>query len=152
MTNFTKISALLAGAALLTLGACSTASSANDHKAKMQAKHQMMANGDKNSEHKDMMQKMKMDHDMMAKMDMSKMDMSKISTECQTMMAKMKTKMAEKHKDGKMHSGMKDHDMSKMEGHEMSMMKDHDPEKMQTMMAKHKKCMAEMKEAMPHGH
>jgi hypothetical protein len=82
------------------------------------------------------------------------MDMSKLSPECQTMMTKMKAKMAGKHKDGGMHdqhkSGMEGHDMSKMGDHDM--MKDHDPEKMQTMMAKHKKCMAEMKEAMPHGH
>lgn len=159
MTKFIKISALLAGAALLTLAACSTASQSQDKQAKMQANHQMMG-----AEHKAKMVQMKQEHQMMMKMDMSKMDMSKLSPECQAMMSKMKTKMAQKHKDGAMHKDMKDHDMSKMEGHDMmkmgdggmmkdgNMMKNHDPEKMKTMMAKHKKCMAEMKEAMPHEH
>ena len=117
MTNFTKLSALLAGAALLALTACSTVSPENEHNAKMQAKHQMMANDHTSAEHKSMMQKMKMDHDMMAKMDMSKIDMARLSPECQTMMKKG----------------------------EMGMMKDHNFEKMKAMMAKHKKCMAEMK-------
>jgi hypothetical protein len=149
MTSFTRLSAFIAGTTLLALAACSTATPAKDPKTNMQAKHQMMG-----GEHSDMMAQMKMDHAMMSKMDMSTMDMSKLSPECQTMMTKMKSKMAGKHKDGGMHaqhkSGMEGHDMSKMGDHDM--MKDHDPEKMQTMMAKHKKCMAEMKEAMPHGH
>jgi len=154
MTNFTKLSTLVFGTALLTLSACSTATSsrpAKTQKSDMQAKHQMM-----DGEHKGMMAQMKMDHDMMMKMDMSKMDMSKLSDECKTMITKMKSKMVDKHKDGgmqpKMKSGMKDHDMSKMENHDMSMMKEHNPEKMQAMMTKHKKCMAEMKEAMPRDH
>ncbi|PCI53069.1 MAG: hypothetical protein COB36_13280 [Alphaproteobacteria bacterium] len=161
MTNFTKLSALILGGSLLTLAACSTATPAQSAKGaepNMQAKHQMM-----NGEHRNMMQQMKMDHDMMSKMDMSKMDTSKLSAECQTMVSKMKTKMADKHKDGSMHSGMKDHDMSKMKDHDMSkmknnkdhdmgMMNDHDSEKMKAKMATHKQCMAEMKEAMPHSH
>ena len=174
MTNFTGLSALIAGTALLTLAACSTATPAKDHKANMQQKHQMMAKDHMNQEHTDMMGQMKMDHDMMSKMDMSKMDVSKLSAECQTMMTKMKTKMADKHKDGGMHAkhkdgnmhaqhkddsmhtekhaGMKDHDMSKMADHDKPMMQGHDAEKMKSKMAKHKKCMAEMKEAMPHEH
>jgi len=146
MTSFTKITTLIVGTTLLTLAACSTATPAKNHKANMQGKHQMMGDSHMGGEHKDMMQQMKMDHDMMSKMDMSQMDMSKLSTECKTMMTKMKAKMADKHKDG----GMKDHDMSKMGDHDM--MQDHNPEKMQTMMAKHKKCMVEMKEAMPHSY
>ena len=155
MTSFTKLSALIAGTALLTLTACSTATPTKDPKTNMQAKHQMMG-----GDHSDMMAQMKLDHQMMMKMDMSKMDMSKLSTECQTMMTKMKTKMAEKHKDGAAHAGMKDHDMSnvgdhdmsKMDGQNMEMMKGHDADKMKAKMAKHKQCMAEMKEAMPHSH
>ncbi len=75
------------------------------------------------SDHKDM--KMKDEHK--PKMDMSKMDMSKISEKCQTV---LKT--------------MNDHDMKNTEGHDM--------EKMQAKTAKHKECMAEMKQAMPHKH
>jgi len=156
MTSFTKTAALVAGTALLTLAAFSTASAEGPkHKHQASAQnHQMMAHNHKDGDHKGMMQQMKMDHDMMSKMDMSTMDVTKLSTECQTMMTKMKAKMADKHKDGGMHGqhkgGMEGHDMSKMGDHDM--MKDHDPEKMQTMMAKHKKCMAEMKEAMPHSH
>ncbi|GEM_PF-2086222 len=171
MTKFTNLSTVLAGTAILILAGCSTATSAHDKQADMQAKHQMM-----DGKHQGMMARMKQDHQMMMKMDMSKMDMSKLSPECQTMMSRMKAKMAQKHKNGAMHEGMKDHDMSKMKGHNMmkmgdgmkmgkgmkmgdggmmkdgKMMKDHDPEKMKAMMAKHKKCMAEMKEAMPHEH
>ena len=147
MTTFTKFTVLLAGTALLALTACSTAATAHPKshdKAQMSEKHQGMSHEKMGSGHDGMMQQMKMDHDKMSKMDMSKMDMSKLSTECQTMMTKMKAKMAEKHKDGGAHSGMKDHDMMKMDGH--------DSDKMKAKMAKHKKCMAEMKEAMPHSH
>ncbi|PHS41567.1 MAG: hypothetical protein COA91_01990 [Robiginitomaculum sp.] len=135
MTNFTKISALVVGAALLTLGVYSAASPAKDHKPHMQSKHQMM-----DGEHKNMMQQMKNDHDMMSKMDTSKMDMSTLSSECQTMMTK--AKMADTDKGGDAHSGQ--------QGHETA--QDHDAKKMQTMMAKHKKCMAEFKHAVPHTH
>ena len=145
MTKLTKLSTVLAGSALLILASCSTASPANNNQTSNQAKHQMM-----DGKHQAEMAQMKKDHQMMMKMDMSKMDMSKLSTECQTMMTKMKTKMADKHKDGAMQAGMKDHDMSKMK--EKGMMRDHDPEQMKTMMAKHKKCMAEMKEALPGKH
>ncbi len=141
MTHLTKISALVAGAALLTLGAYSAASPAQNHKAHPPKKHQMpkehqMMNG----EHENMMQQMKNDHDMMSKMDISKMDMSKLSSECQTMMSK--AKMADAHKDGDGHSGQKGHEAAQ----------GHDPETMQAKMTKHKKCMAEVKHAMPHTH
>jgi len=137
MTNLTKVSALVLGAALLTLTACSSVASAHpkEQVADKPAKHQMM-----DGEHKDMK---KMEHDMM-----SKMDMSKLSPECKTMMTKMKTKMAEKHGD----SDMKEHDMSKKEGHDMSKMEDHGSDEMKAKMATHKKCMAEMEEATPHEH
>jgi len=154
MTNFTKLSAVVLGGTLLTLTAFSAVASAHPkgQDAEMPAKHRTM-----DGKHKDMMEQRKMDHDMMSKMDMSKMDMSKLSGECQTMMTKMKTKMAEKHADGEKHSEMKDHDMSKKD-HDMSKtgdhekMKDHSSEKMKAKMATHKTCMAEMKEAMPHEH
>jgi len=148
MTTFKKISTLVLGGTILTLAACSTAtpaSSAKQPKANMQSKQQMM-----DGEHKAMMQQMETDHEKMSKMDMSKMDMSKLSPECKAMKKKMKEKMADKHKDGDMKSHMKDHDMSKMGEHDM--MKKHDAEKMKAKMATHKKCMAEMKEAMPHSH
>ncbi len=143
MTNFIRISALIAGASLLTLAACSTASPAKEQNAHAHAKHQGM-----DGKHEGMMQQMKADHEMMSKMDMSKMDMSKLSPECQTMMTKMKTKMADKHKSG----NMDDHHKTGMKGHDMSKMKNHDSASMQAKMEKHKQCMAEMKEAMPHGH
>jgi len=135
MTNFTKTSALIAGVSLLVLGIYSAASPAKDHKAHTAGKHQMM-----DGEHQNMMQQMKNDHDMMSKMDTSKMDMSTISSECQNMMTKAKT--ANTHKDGDAHSGQQDHGTAQ----------DHDPEKMQAVMAKHKKCMAEVKHAVPHTH
>ncbi len=150
MTTFIKIPTLVIGGALLTLTACSTAAASGPAKGEhgqKPHKHQMM-----DGEHMEMMQQMKSDHNMMSKMDMSKMDMSKLSSECQTMMSKMKTKMAEKHKNGSKHSDMKQHDMAQQGDHDMGMMKDHDSEKMKAKMAAHKKCMAEMKEAMPHQH
>lgn len=148
MTNLTKLSTLALGAALLTLTAVSTVAFA--HPKEQQAeKHQEMDGKHKemdgehhkmDGKHKEKMEKMKM--------DMSKVDMSKLSSECQTMMGKMKAKMAEKHGDG----DMKDHDMSKMKDHDKGSMKDHGSEEMKAKMATHKKCRAEMKAAMPQEH
>ncbi|MCF6220653.1 MAG: hypothetical protein L3J65_06035 [Robiginitomaculum sp.] len=167
MTTLTKLSAVFLGTAFLTLTAYSTPSAAHPQKDGMQQKHQMKANDHMGQQHQDMMEQMKKDHDMVSKMDMSKMDMTKLSTECQTIMTKMQAKMADKHKDGGMHDkhkdgqkdhAMKDHDMSKMGAHDMSkmqengMMKDHNSTNMKAKMAKHKQCMAEIKEAMPHSH
>jgi len=143
MTNFKKISTLLASIAVLSLSGYAVTSAADPAKleddapvrsltgdelgfpgpAKLEDGAQSqpaMKRGDKKMDHKGM----KSSH---MGMDMSKVDMSKISTECQAVLKKMN-----------------DHDMKNTEGHDM--------EKMKAKKAKHKECMAEMKEAMSHEH
>ena len=111
-------------------------------KAKMAEKHK---DGGMNADKKKHdMSKMK-DHDMSKMKEDGSEEMKAKHKEMKAKMVEkhkeMKTKMAEKHKDGGMHADMKKHDMSKM--------KEDGSEKMKAMQAKHKKCMAEMKAAMP---
>ena len=146
MTNIKQISTMVLTTAMFALTACGNSTvkdsvkSAGETVADQAAKVEMPKMPGMNM---DFMAQMKKDHEILAKLDMSKV--SDFSEDCQKMIGKfsdMKTKMAE-------NPGS---DMASMMAKKMADMKAKGPEEMKAMATKHKGCMTEIKATLPAEH